>query len=68
VRRRAQAQFAIAKFEGDEVDRNCDEDADVKSDPKPDARLHGGESFMRRGEQQPQIAMSARPAYTSDEA
>jgi hypothetical protein len=28
----------------------------MKGDPKPDARLHGGQAFMPRGARQSQIA------------
>jgi hypothetical protein len=36
----------------DEVNSNRDEDPNVKGDPKPDARGHGGEIFMQRGARQ----------------
>ena len=35
-----------------EVDPNRNEHANVKGDPKPDTRRHGGETFMHRGTQQ----------------
>ena len=60
----------------DEVDSNRSEDAKVKGDPKPDARRHGGETFMRRGARQlrkvfaskSQIATDAWTTYTSHES
>jgi hypothetical protein len=60
LRRCAHAQFAIAKLERDEVDSNCDEDADVKSDPKPNAGCHGEEVFTSREPRQSQIGDGAR--------
>jgi hypothetical protein len=33
--------------ETDEIDREHDEDADMKGDPKPDARRHGADRSMR---------------------
>jgi hypothetical protein len=62
LRRCAHAQFAIAKLERDEVDSNRDEDADVKSDPKPNAGCHGEEVFMSFEARQSQIADAARGA------
>jgi len=44
----AHAQFAVTQAEREEVDSNCDEDADVERNPKPDARRHGGQVFMPR--------------------
>jgi len=60
LRRRAHAQFAIATLERDEVDSDRNEDADVKSDPKPNARCHGEEVFMSFEARQSQIADAAR--------
>ena len=48
MRRSPHAQFAIAALEGEEVDSNCDEDADVKGDPKPNAGCHGALPFHDR--------------------
>jgi hypothetical protein len=36
----------------EEIDPNRDEHAYVKGDPKPDARRHGGQVFMRQNAQQ----------------
>jgi hypothetical protein len=38
--------------EREEVDPNRNEHANVKSDPKPDTRGHGGETFMQWGARQ----------------
>jgi hypothetical protein len=37
----------------------------VKGDPKPDARRHGGQGFMRKAVRQSQIARRADGTYTS---
>ena len=37
----------IAPLETDQIDRQHDEDAHVKGDPKPDARGHGADRSMR---------------------
>ena len=42
---RTHAQFTAAVFEADKVDNQRDEDADVKSDPKPNAGCHGALPF-----------------------
>ena len=39
-------------MEREEIDSDRNEHADVKGDPKPDTRRHGGETFMQRGAQQ----------------
>jgi hypothetical protein len=39
----------------------------VKGDPKPDARRHGGQGFMRKAVRQSQIARRADKTYTSQE-
>ena len=51
-RRGAHAQIAVAQAEREEIDSDCNEDADVKRNPKPDARRHGGQVFMPRGARQ----------------
>jgi hypothetical protein len=56
MKRSTDAQFATATLGAEEVDPYCDEDADVKGDPKPDTRLHRGEVFMPRAARQSQIA------------
>ena len=56
---RAHAQFPPAVFETDKIDNQRDEDADVKGNPKPDARRHRAEVFMWGGARQPQIARSS---------
>ena len=56
MKRSTDAQFATATLGAEEVDPYCDEDADVKGDPKPDARLHRVEVFMPRAARQSQIA------------
>ena len=65
MKRGTEAQFATTTLGAEEVDPYCDEDADVKGDPKPDARRHRGEVFMLRGARQSQIARRASTAYTS---
>jgi transcription elongation factor GreA len=45
---RTHAQFPPAALEADEIDRYRDEDADVKSDPKPNAGCHGALAFHGR--------------------
>jgi len=47
-------------FETDKIDDQRDEDADVKSDPKPNAGRHGEEVFMSLEPRQSQIADGAR--------
>jgi hypothetical protein len=37
----------------------------VERDPEPDARRHAGQTFMRRGVRQSQIARRADGTYTS---
>ena len=64
-RRSAHAQFTVAQAERKEIDSNSDKHADVKRDPKPDARRHRGEVFMLRGARQSQIALDAHATYTS---
>jgi len=44
---RTHAQFPPAVFETDKIDNQRDEDADVKSDPKPDAGCHGARFSCR---------------------
>ena len=56
---RTHAQFPPAVFETDKIDNQRDEDADVKGNPKPDARRHRAEVFMWRGAPQWQIARSS---------
>ena len=63
--RSAHAEFPAASLEREQVDSDCDEDADVKRNPKPNARPHGGQVFMPRGARQSQIARGAWTAYTS---
>ena len=42
----------MAPFEAGQVNRDGDENADVKRDPKPNARRHGGNRFtLREGPQ-----------------
>ena len=60
-------------MKGEQVNSNGDEHANVKGDPKPDARRHGGQSFMPRGvgqlrsvREQSQIAQPADATYTSE--
>jgi hypothetical protein len=50
---------------GEKVNSNGNEHANVKGDPKPDARCHGGQVFMSRGVEQSQIARSTDATYTS---
>jgi len=50
---------------GEQVNPNGNEHANVKGDPKPDARRHGGQSFTPRGSRQSQIARGADATYTS---
>jgi hypothetical protein len=50
---------------GEKVNSNGNEHANVKGDPKPDARCHGGQRFMPRGVEQSQIARSTDATYTS---
>ena len=64
-RRCAHAQFAAAQAESEEIDPDGDEHANVKGDPKPDARRHAGQSFMRKAVRQSQIARRADATYTS---
>ena len=45
---RTHAQFPPAVFETDKIDNQRDEDADVKSDPKPNAGCHGALPFHGR--------------------
>lgn len=65
MKRSAYAQFPTAALEGGEVDSDCNEDANVKRNPEPDARRHGGQVFMPRGAGQSQIALKPHAAYTS---
>jgi len=51
--------------EREEVDPNRNEHANVKGDPKPDARRHSGQGFMRKAVRQSQIAQRANATYTS---
>jgi hypothetical protein len=51
--------------EREEVDPNGNEHANVKGDPKPDARRHSGQGFMRKAVRQSQIARGANATYTS---
>ena len=44
-RRGAHRQGTMASFEAGQVNREGDENADMKRDPKPDARRHGGNRF-----------------------
>jgi hypothetical protein len=64
-RRCSHAQFAAASTKSEQVDPNGDEHANVKGDPKPDARRHAGEGFMRKAVRQSQIARRADGTYTS---
>ena len=52
-------------MEREKVDPNRNEHANVKGDPKPDARRHGGQSFTPLGSPQSQIARDADATYTS---
>ena len=52
-------------MEREEVDPNRNEHANVKGDPKPDARRHAGQGFMRKAVRQSQIARRADATYTS---
>jgi hypothetical protein len=52
-------------MEREEVDPNRNEHANVKGDPKPDARRHSGQGFMRKAVRQSQIAQHANATYTS---
>jgi hypothetical protein len=52
----------------EQVNANRNEHANVKGDPKPDARRHGGQSFTRLGSRQSQIARPADATYTSHTA
>ena len=49
----------------EEIDSNGDEHTNVKGDPKPDARRHAGQGFMRKAVRQSQIARRADATYTS---
>ena len=52
------------RLEREEVDPNRNEDANVKGDPKPDARRHGGETFMHARHAATQIARLPHAAYS----
>jgi hypothetical protein len=65
ARRCGHAQFATAQVESEKIDTYGDEHANVKGDPKPDARRHAGQSFMRKAVRQSQIARRAEGTYTS---
>jgi hypothetical protein len=52
----AHTQFAIAPFEGDQINSDRDKDAHVKGDPKPNAGCHSEEVFTSREARQSQIA------------
>ena len=65
ARRGAHAQLPPAQAESEKIDPDGDEHANVKSDPKPDARRHAGQSFMRKAVRQSQIARRADGTYTS---
>ena len=56
---RAHAQLAVAPFETDQVDREREEDAEVKGDPKPNTRRHGAKRPMPRRPPQSQSAVAA---------
>lgn len=49
-------------MEREEVDPNCDEDADVKSDPKPDTGRHSAR-FSRRAAHGNRKLRASRTAY-----
>src|SRR5262249_53769214 len=51
-RRSGHAQCSAAAMKREEVDANRDEHANVKGDPKPDARRHGGQTFTPEGSRQ----------------
>jgi hypothetical protein len=46
TRRSAHAQFPTTPVKSEQVNANGNEHANVKGDPKPDARRHGGQVFM----------------------
>jgi hypothetical protein len=48
----AHAQLAAAMFELDKIDNYRGEDADVKCDPKPNARHSGPQRFMQAARRQ----------------
>jgi len=48
----------------EKVNPNGNEHANVKGDPKPDARCHGGQVFTPGGVRQSQIARSTDATYT----
>jgi hypothetical protein len=50
---------------GEKVNPNGNEHANVKGDPKPNARCHGRQVFMSRAFGQSQIARSTDATYTS---
>jgi hypothetical protein len=64
-RRCGHAQFAAASTERLQIDPNGNEHANVKGDPKPDARRHSGQGFTRKAVRQSQIARGADGTYTS---
>jgi len=53
---------------GEKVNSNGNEHANVKGDPKPDARRHTGQVFMPKAVGQTQIARRADATYTSHNA
>ena len=52
-------------MESEQINPDGDEHANVKGDPKPDARRHSGQGFMRKAVRQSQIAQRADAIYTS---
>ena len=65
ARRCGHAQFPAAYTESEQVNPDGNEHANVKGDPKPDARRHSGQGFMRKAAPQSQIARRADGTYTS---